>query len=250
MATRNRAMKRFLLTPVWSVLILILLSWTYYSNFSFVESIRLRYFDQLIVNQEPVLNTIYTVNIDEATINQYGQWPFPRGDYANLIEELYNRGAGLVVFNVLMSETDRSGQDLQVAQTMQQMPVIVNMLGAGQNKNEPINPGATIVNSEFINLIPSVPGIIANVPDIENSAVGSGIINTFPEIDGVTRRAPLILESGGTLYPNVTMEVLRVLAGDPSFQIKLSPMGVDKLRIPAYGIIQTSQTGEVWIDWS
>jgi len=46
------------------------------------------------------------------------------------------------------------------------------------------------------------------------------------------------------------MEVLRVLAGDPSFQIKLSPMGVDKLRIPAYGIIQTSPTGEVWIDWS
>jgi len=27
-------------------------------------------------------------------------------------------------------------------------------------------------------------------------------------------------------------------------------MGVDKLRIPAYGIIQTSPTGEVWIDWS
>jgi adenylate cyclase len=59
-----------------------------------------------------------------------------------------------------------------------------------------------------------------------------------------------VVESGGTLYPNVTMEVLRVLAGDPSFQIKLSPMGVDKLRIPAYGTIQTSPTGEVWIDWS
>jgi adenylate cyclase len=46
------------------------------------------------------------------------------------------------------------------------------------------------------------------------------------------------------------MEVLRVIAGDPSFQIKLSPMGVDKLRIPQFGVIQTSPTGEVWIDWS
>jgi adenylate cyclase len=46
------------------------------------------------------------------------------------------------------------------------------------------------------------------------------------------------------------MEVLRVLAGDPSFQIKLSPLGVDKLRIPQYGFLQTSPTGEVWIDWS
>jgi adenylate cyclase len=124
------------------------------------------------------------------------------------------------------------------------------MLGAEENKNEAINPGATIVNSDYIGTIPSVPGIIANVPDVEFSAVGSGITNSWAEVDGVTRRIPLVVESGGTLYPNVTMEVLRVLAGDPSFQIKLSPMGVDKLRIPAYGTIQTSPTGEVWIDWS
>jgi adenylate cyclase len=95
-----------------------------------------------------------------------------------------------------------------------------------------------------------VPGITANVPDIERAAVGSGIVNTFPEIDGITRRAPLILESGGILYPNVTMEVLRVLAGDPSFQIKLSPIGIDKLRIPQYGPLQTDELGRVWIDWS
>jgi adenylate cyclase len=124
------------------------------------------------------------------------------------------------------------------------------MLGAEENKNEAINPGATIVNSDYIGTIPSVPGIIANVPDVEFSAVGSGITNSWAEVDGVTRRIPLVVESGGTLYPNVTMEVLRVLAGDPSFQIKLSPMGVDKLRIPQFGIIQTSPTGEVWIDWS
>jgi adenylate cyclase len=222
----------------------------FYLNPAFIESIRLRYFDQLIVNQEPVENNIYAVNIDEATIDKYGQWPFPRADYGDLIIDLYNRGAGLVVFNVLMSETDRSGEDETLALTMQQLPVIITMLGAEENKNEPINPGATIVNSDYIYLIPSVPGIIANVPDIENNAVGSGITNSWPEIDGVTRRIPLVVESGGTLYPNVTMEVLRVIAGDPSFQIKLSPLGVDKLRIPQFGTIQTSPTGEVWVDWS
>jgi len=202
------------------------------------------------VNQETVENNIYTVNIDEAAIDEYGQWPFPRGDYADIIQDLYNRGAGLVVWNVLMSEPDRSGEDEQLALTMQQLPVIVTMLGAEENKNEAINPGATIVNSDYIDTMPSVAGIIANVPNIEYSAVGSGITNSWAEIDGVTRRIPLVVESGGTLYPNVTMEVLRVLAGDPSFQIKLSPAGVDKLRIPQFGIIQTSTSGEVWIDWS
>jgi adenylate cyclase len=243
-------MRKVVFSPIWSLLVLGILSYLFYVNPSFIESIRLRYFDQLIINQPVVENNIYTVDIDEATIDAYGQWPFPRGDYADLIIDLYNRGAGLVVFNVLMSETDRSGEDGILADTMTQVPVIVTMLGAEENKNEPINPGATIINSDFINTIPSVPGIIANVPDVENNAVGSGITNSWPEIDGVTRRIPLVVESGGTLYPNVTMEVLRVLAGDPSFQIKLSPMGVDKLRIPQFGPIQTSPTGEVWIDWS
>ena len=243
-------MKKFLLSPVWSILVLGLLAWVYSVNPTFIESLRLRYFDTLIVNQEPVENNIYTVNIDEPSLEAYGQWPWPRGDYAALIEDLYARGAGLVVFNVLMSEEDRSGQDAVLAETMQNYPVIVNMLGAEQNKNEPINPGAAIINPDYMYLIPHADGIIANVPAIEQNAVGSGIVNTFPEIDGVTRRAPLILESGGTLYPNVTMEVLRVMAGDPSFQIKLNPMGIDKLRIPAYGFLQTDPIGRVWLDWS
>jgi adenylate cyclase len=243
-------MKKFLLSPIWSIFVLLTLAWLYNSNPAFIESIRLRYFDTLIVNQQPVENNIYTVNIDEPSLEAYGQWPWPRGDYAALIEDLYARGAGLVVFNVLMSEEDRSGEDAVLAETMRTYPVIVNMLGAAENKNTPINPGASIINSDYMNLIPSVPGIIANVSDVENSAVGSGIVNTFPEIDGVTRRAPLILESGGTLYPNVTMEVLRVMAGDPSFQIKLSPLGVDKLRIPTYGFLQTDPLGRVWLDWS
>jgi len=242
--------RKIIFSPLWSILVLGILSWVMYINPPFLESLKLRYFDTLIVNQQPVENNIYTVDIDEATIDAYGQWPFPRGDYAALIEDLYNRGAGLVVFNVLMSEPDRSGEDQILADTMQQLPVIVTMLGAEENKNEPINPGATIVNSDYLYTIPSVPGIIANINDIEFSAYGSGITNSWPEIDGVTRRIPLVVESGGTLYPNVTMEVLRVLAGDPSFQIKLSPMGVDKLRIPQFGVIQTSPTGEVWIDWS
>ena len=243
-------LKKILFSPLWSVLVLGVLAWTMYINPSFLESIKLRYFDTLIVNQQPVENNIYTVNIDEPSLEAYGQWPWPRGDYGSLIEDLYARGAGLVVFNVLMSEEDRSGEDELLALTMQQLPVIVTMLGAEENKNEAINPGATIVNSDYIGTIPSVPGIIANVADVEFSAFGSGITNSWPEVDGVTRRIPLVVESGGTLYPNVTMEVLRVMAGDPSFQIKLSPLGVDKLRIPQFGVIQTSPTGEVWIDWS
>jgi len=199
-------MRKILFSPVWSIVVLGLLGWIQFNNPNFLESLRLRYFDTLIVNQQPVDNNIYTVNIDEPSLEANGQWPWPRGEYGKLIEDLYARGAGLVVFNVLMSETDRSGEDELLAQTLKQYPVIVTMLGSAETKNQPINPGATIVNSDYIDLIPSVPGIIANVPQVEGNATGSGIINTFAEIDGVTRRVPLVLrdESTGILYPNVT----------------------------------------------
>ena len=102
-------MKKYLLSPVWSILLLGALTYTMLSAPSLLQSIKLRYFDTLIVNQEPIQNNIYTVNIDEQSLEAYGQWPWPRGDYASLIKDLYDRGAGLVVFNVLMSETDRAG---------------------------------------------------------------------------------------------------------------------------------------------
>src|SRR5210317_390039 len=161
-------MRKILFSPIWSVLLLGILARVYSINTPFLESIKLRYFDTLIVNQQPVENNIYTVNIDEPSLEAYGQWPWPRGEYGNLIEDLYARGAGLVVFNVLMSEQDRSGQDAALSDIMQQYPVIVTMLGAAENKNEPINPGATIVNSDYLYTVPSVSGIIANVPYIEN----------------------------------------------------------------------------------
>ncbi len=243
-------MKKVLLSPIWSVLLLICLTWIYTINPSLIESIRLRYFDTLIINQPVQDNNIYAINIDEDTINKYGQWPFPRKNYSDIIIDLYDRGAGLVVWNVLMSEEDRFGGDVDLSMTMTQVPVILTMIGTEENKNEPYNPGAGIINSDFMHLIPSISGITTNINVLETNAVGTGIADTYPEIDGVTRRAPLVFESNGILYPNVTMEVMRVIAGDPSFQIKLSPLGVDKLRIPQFGIIQTNALGEIWIDWS
>ena len=243
-------MKKILLSPIWSILVLGLLTLLIANNPSFLESVKLRYFDQLIINQEPVQNNIYTVNIDEAAIEEKGQWPWPRGNYAALIKDLYTRNAGLVVFGVLMSENDRFNEDIILAETMGVYPTILNIVGSDRTVNEPINPGAAIINSEYQDLILSYPGIIANIPQLEKFAIGSGIVNTLPEPDGVTRRVPLVIGSEGVLYPNLTLEVLRVLAGDPSFQIRLSPLGVDKLRVPQFGSITTDELARVWIDWS
>jgi adenylate cyclase len=88
------------------------------------------------------------------------------------------------------------------------------------------------------------------VPLLESRAAGVGIVNTMPEIDGVVRRMPLVVAADGTVYPSLAMEALRLAAGDSTTQIKLNELGVDKMRIPAFGPITTDSLGRVWIDWS
>ena len=241
---------KHLLSPWWALLTLAALVYVFANPNNFLQSIKLNYFDQLIVNQEPVENNIYVAEIDEAALELYGQYPFPRNIYADIIEDLYTRGAGLVVWNVMMPEVDRLGGDAELAETMLALPVILASRPSDKTKNEPINPGAAIINSDYLDTILPYGGIIANIPEIENNSVGAGIVSTEPEIDGVVRRMPTVAVVDGVLYPSLALETLRVIAGDPSFQIKLSPLGIDKMRIPQFGVIPTDAEGRVWIDWS
>jgi adenylate cyclase len=242
-------MKR-LLSPWWALLTLAALVYVFATPTNFIQSIKLNYFDQLIISQEPVENNIYVAEIDEAALELYGQYPFPRNIYSDIIKDLYNRGAGLVVWNVMMPEPDRFGGDVELSETMLELPVILASRPSDKTVNEPINPGAAIINSDYLDTILPYGGIIANIPMLENSSVGAGIVSTEPEIDGVVRRMPTVAVVDGVLYPSLALETLRVIAGDPSFQIKLSPIGIDKMRIPQFGVIPTDAEGRVWIDWS
>lgn len=242
-------LKKILTSPWTATITLLLVAVLRVADPAFVESVRLRYFDTLITSQPVQANDVVVVNIDEAAIDKYGQWPFKRDVYAKIIRDLYARGAGLVAFGVLTPEADRLGGDAEYAQLLSTHPVILPALGHTKTKNTPRNPGSAVIGSDNMDKIVSYPGIIANIPAIEAKAAGIGIVNTLPEIDGVVRRAPLVVASGEKLYPSLPLEVLRVAAGDTTFQVKLNELGVEKMRIPAYGAIATDSLGRVWIDW-
>jgi adenylate cyclase len=243
-------MKKILLSPWMALVTLMLIVGLRIQDPSLSESVRLRYFDTLIVGADLTENNIYTVNIDEAAIAQHGQWPFPRSVLADMIDELYRRGAGLVVLNVVMPEPDRSGGDQALAAVMAKSPVILPNIPADISKNTPRQTGAAILGPEYLGRVIRYPGIIANIERLETSATGVGIVATLPEIDGVTRRLPLVVSVSDQLYPSLSLEILRVAAGDPSFQIKLNEAGVERLRIPKFGPISTDSLGRIWIDWS
>jgi len=243
-------MKKILLSPWTALLTLALVLGIRAIDPSFVESVRLRYFDQLVTSQPAQDIPVHTVNIDESTLDKYGQYPFSRDIYAKIIEDLYKRDAGLVVFNILMPEKDRFKQDPVLAAMLEKYPVILPTLGSTAGKNTANGSPAAIIGVDPAGMVVEYPGIISNVDMLGERAAGVGIVNTFPEVDGVVRRTPLVIYSQEQLYPSLALETLRVAAGDPNFQIKIGEMGVEALRIPKFGKITTDSISRVWIDWS
>jgi adenylate cyclase len=245
-------MKKILLSPWTALLTLVLILSIRIADPVFIESIRLRYFDQLVTQPRdvPAPDNIVTVNIDEASLDKYGQWPLPRAEYAKIVRDLYERGAGLVVLNVLMSEKDRTGGDSALGQALKEHPVILGSIPSNQTKNTPRVPGSAVLNPEYMDQIVTYPGLVANVPLLEQNATGVGIVSTLPEVDGVNRRVPLVITVDGKIYPSLAMETLRVAANDTTVQIKLAENGVEKMRIPQFGPITTDNLGRIWIDWS
>ena len=94
-------LKRILTSPWTALITLALVTALRIADPTFVESVRLRYFDTLVTSKAPETIGVSVVNIDEKALERYGQFPFSRDVYAQLIRDLYRRNAGLVVFNVL-----------------------------------------------------------------------------------------------------------------------------------------------------
>ena len=243
-------MKKLLLNPWTALVTLALVLLVRIADPAFVEKVRLTYFDQLVTSQPEKDVPVYTVNIDEATLDKLGQFPFPRDMYADIIKEIYKRDAGLVVFNVLMPEKDRFGKDAVLGETLKKYPVVLPALGSERQKNTNHGTPAQAIGMDPKGIVVEYPGLINNVEPQESLAAGVGIVNTFPEIDGVVRRMPMVILSQEQLHPALALETLRVAAKDPKFQVKIGDMGVEAVRVPKFGKVPTDNEGRVWIDWS
>ena len=242
--------KKILVSPWTALVTLALVTALRIADPTFIESVRLRYFDTLVTSKPAETIGVSVVNIDEKALEKYGQFPFSRDIYAKIIRDLYSRNAGLIVFNVLTPDRDRMGHDGEYVQALKQFPVVLPSVGSTQTRNQPRAPGSAVIGSFNQEAFVEYPGIIANIPGVESAAAGVGITNTFPEVDGVVRRMPLIVAYDGRLYPSLAMETLRVAGGDSTVQIKVNANGVEKMRIPSQGIVATDSLSRIWIDWS
>ena len=153
-------MLKKILTSPWTALItLALILSIRIADPVFVESIRLRYFDTLVTSKASETIGVSIVNIDEKSLEKYGQFPFPRDIYGSIIRDLYRRNAGLVVFNILTPDRDRLGKDLEYVQALKQFPTILPSIGSATSRNNPRAPGSAVIGSFNQDAFIQYPGI-------------------------------------------------------------------------------------------
>ena len=100
-----------------------------------VQTAKLKSFDYQLQKEEPYVdNNLVYVTLGEASIEANGQWPWPRDLISNLIWELRENGAGVIVLPVLFSEADRFLKDEEFMETLYQNGVVIAQTGSIQKE--------------------------------------------------------------------------------------------------------------------
>jgi len=241
------------LTSSWMVLItlLILTSIRYWDPLP-VEILRLKTFDLYQATQdEKYGENIILYDIGEHHLKEHGQWPWKRTVIAQIVADLYNQGAALVVLNFMFPEEDRLGGDADLISVMQQVPVVITQTASTRALDDEATPRGLSYQGNPFPWLFQYPGAVKNIKPIADVAAGVGMVATVPEIDGVIRRMPTAIRVGEkTIYPSLPMEVMRVAVGSKSFQIKATDAGISKVRVRGFPAVDTDSNGRVWLDYS
>ena len=214
------------------------------------EILRLKSFDYVLQNEvKTPSESVSIVTIDEQAIEKHGQWPWKRDVLAQLIFDLRNAQTGIIVMPLLFSEEDRLGGDDVFCEALGYGTVIAQTGTTQKTTSNAISRGVAKIGNPLPYLF-EWPGMVGPLPKLAECAAGVGVINTAPEIDGVIRRAPLLMKIGDDVYPNMAIETIRVAVGDPSYQVKADISGIVALRVPAYATINTDSNARVWVRWN
>jgi len=212
------------------------------------EILRLKGFDLLLQSEKKEISTnIAVVSIDEKAMEKYGQWPWKRDILADVIMQLREQGAGVIVLPILFSEPDRLGGDEALTSVLE-YGIVISQIGTNQTNKNSVPRGVAKINDPLPFLF-EWGGMLGPITEFHNAS-GVGVSNTIPEVDGVVRRIPLLMKIGEDIYPAMAIEVIRVAVGAPSYQVKSGDAGIIAMRVPGFNKIETDANSRIWLRWN
>ena len=195
---------------------------------------------------------IVIVDIDEASLQAQGRWPWSRDKVATLVDQLFERyGVFLVAFDVVFAEPEEAS-GLKVLDALQgdvvdatlnaKMDAIRKDLDHDRVLATALHGRRTIMGYFFsgrgadgqsalrVGELPAptftkevfsanamdfkhADGFGANLALLQRSALSAGHFIAEPDVDGLVRRVPMLYEYGGDYYESLALAVARVALG-------------------------------------
>ena len=213
--------------------------------------------DEIVQSEDIVL-----LNFGENTLATYGQYPFPRQYYAQLVVDVASKNSGVLGWTIMFPEADRFQGDETFASFLQQN--VVNVPGARRN---PINynvlsqtpsvkgvkTSGPHIGTGTIGPVPAKdyllkwPNLVTNIPVIEIVSNGKGVNASAPQPDNQTRTYPLAITVEDRIYPSFAVEMLRVKTGNKSYMVKTSEIGIQEVAVKGFEPIVTQPDGTAYI---
>lgn len=216
------------------------------------------------------------IDIDEASLDTIGQWPWPRTIVADMVEKVHRAGALAVAFDVLFAEPDRlspailahSLGDLSPAlrAELEDLPANDERLGSAFSQGRVIVGEAAMpaAVSQALHDQPPTPlpvatrgpdataylprfeGLLRNLPVLERTAIGNGVITILPERDAIIRRVPSVILADGVHRASLGLEMLRVATGGRPMLIRTDEAGINSVVVGGVAI-PTDRNGRIWV---
>lgn len=178
---------------------------------------------------------IVIIDIDDKSLEELGQWPWPRKILSDLLLKIQNKNPKVIGIDIIFPERDRTsphnlytfhdidlkGTELEnydeiFGDSIEKTGAITGYIFKIHEKNKngfpPFSSADIKISNESIkfkdlNLI-KVNNPILNIPEIAVSPT-EGFLNIFPEPSGTILKAPLLLQFNNIPYPSLALEIYR-----------------------------------------
>lgn len=229
---------------------------------------------------------IVIVDIDDKSLFKEGHWPWPRDKLARLVNNLFEKGAAVVAFDIVFAESETNAADTAIeiikeiypdesdlsidkfedvrashdndkifSESLKNKDVVLGYILRGNNPqiSGPLPESIKLkspVSENALSLIMS--SHVSNIETIQKAAPNNGFLTVFPDIDGTIRRYPLVLRYQDKLFPSLALEVARTYYVLDALEIKTSYIGkqetIEKIVVGDYEIL-TDGAGRVNIPY-
>lgn len=232
------------------------------SNAVLLQPVRNLVFDgyQILTPRPSGESAVVIVDIDEQSIRELGQWPWPRTTIAELTRRLAAAGAMAIGYDLVFSEPDRTSpsaiartlrtdgarddlaaalaalpdNDAAFADAIAAAPVVLGFFDGGDETTNAARrvAGISWAGEDGSGLLNRIGGTIASLPLLQENASGIASISLAAQGDDIVREVPLFISAEKGVFPGLSVDVLRVAiqnaSGAPqSFLIKSTTSGTE-----------------------